>query len=343
MYEMLLRNLPLGYSTVDSEGVIVEFNPAAERITGYVKRDVVGKMHLELLHGSPEREACPLFYRTVLQRQETVATETTIRRKTGEIIPLSVTTFPLFDGSGEFVGGVELFMDISERKRLERERKNILSMFAHDMKSPVTTSVGFIARILMEKAGAITEKQRDYLQTVEAEMDKVLHLISDFLDFSRLESGQAKPVLGPYSIETELYRSIEAVRTAADDKGITIVTEFPEEMVSPIAADAAMIHRVISNLLVNAIKYTEPSGIVTVTLRERAEEVLVSVIDTGPGIPHEHLPFLFDAFYRVRRDTEGSGLGLTIAKTIVEAHGGRIWAESVPGQGSTFTFTLSKT
>lgn len=103
-----------------------------------------------------------------------------------------------------------------------------------------------------------------------------------------------------------------------------------------------MISRVIRNLLDNAIKYTDSGGTVTVKVTARGDEILVSVKDTGVGIPEDHLPHIFDAFYRVRRDAKGSGLGLSIAKTIIEAHGGRIWAESIPAKGSVFSFTLPK-
>jgi two-component system sensor histidine kinase ResE len=99
---------------------------------------------------------------------------------------------------------------------------------------------------------------------------------------------------------------------------------------------------VIRNLLDNAIKYTDSRGIVTVKVAERGNEILIAVEDTGTGIPEDQLPYIFDAFYRARRNTKGSGLGLTIAKTIMEAHGGRIWAESTPAKGSVFSFTLPK-
>ena len=110
-----------------------------------------------------------------------------------------------------------------------------------------------------------------------------------------------------------------------------------------ITADRDMINRVISNILDNAIKYTQSDGTVTVRLADRGREFMVQVEDTGPGIPAEYTPFLFDAFYRANGEQRGSGLGLAIAKTIVEAHGGKIWVDSTPGKGSTFSFTLPKT
>lgn len=342
IYDIAINALPVGFSMVDKDGMIIDFNHAAEKITGYLIKEIIGQSHLEILHGTSDRDACPLFKYTLLQREQIIATETTIKKKTGELVILSVTTAPLFDHEGNLTGGVELFRDISEYKRLERERKNILSMFAHDMKNPVTTSGGFLLRLLSGKAGTLTEKQQTYLQIIRDELNKVLELITDFLEFSRFETKEYKAILSPFNIEADIYKSIEAAKIEADANDIALIFEIPEKMLPVINADAVMINRVIRNLLGNAIKYTNPGGSVTVRLSDKDDDILVSVTDTGIGIPEDHLPYVFDAFYRVSKDSKGSGLGLTIAKKIVEAHGGRIWVESTHGKGSTFSFTLPK-
>ena len=148
VYDIIVNNLPVGTSMVDKDGVIVDFNHAAEKISGYSKTEVMGKSHLDILHGTPDRNACPLFNYSLSKRKEAIEAEATLKRKDGAPVLLSVTTAPLFDDKGNFTGGVELFPDITESKRLERERKNILSMFAHDMKNPVTTSEGLLSRLL---------------------------------------------------------------------------------------------------------------------------------------------------------------------------------------------------
>jgi two-component system phosphate regulon sensor histidine kinase PhoR len=342
IYSIVLNNIPVGFSMVDKEGIIVDFNHAAEKITGYAKEEVMGKSHIEILHGTSDRDTCPLFKYALLQHRETVAAETAIKRKDGALITLSVTTAPLLDSDGTLTGGVELFRDITEIKHMERERKNILSMFAHDMKNPVTTAGGFLSRLFSGKAGPLTEKQQGYLAIMQDELNRLSDLITDFLDFSRFEAKEYKPVPSPFNIETGIYKNVEAARIEADTKNITIVFELPEKMLSVITADAAMINRVLRNLLGNAIKYTNPGGTITIKLSDHDEAVLVQIIDTGVGIPENHLPYIFDAFYRVNRNSKGSGLGLAISKTIIEAHGGRIWAESSPGKGSVFSFTLPK-
>jgi two-component system CheB/CheR fusion protein len=232
--------------------------------------------------------------------------------------------------------------DITGLRKLERERRNILSMFAHDMKNPLLTSEGFLSRIISGKAGALTEKQQDYLEIICDELHRVSQLISDFLDFSKFEAKEYTPVLAPFNAHTEIQKNIKTEEMAAEKKKITISLELPDTAIPMVNADAAMINRVIRNLLDNAIKYTDSGGAVTVKVTESDNEILVAFENTGTGIPEKHLPYIFDAFYRVGRDARGSGLGLSIAKTIVEAHGGRIWVESRPAKGSIFRFTLPK-
>jgi signal transduction histidine kinase len=232
--------------------------------------------------------------------------------------------------------------DITGLRKLERERRNILSMFAHDMRNPLVASEGFLSRIISGKAGALTEEQENYGEIIRDELNRVSQLISDFLNFSKFEAREYTPSLAPFNVHTEIKKNIETEEIAAGKKQITISLELPDTAIPMVNADAAMIHRVIRNLLDNAIKYTDSGGAVTVTVTDRGNEILVSVKDTGTGIPGDLLPYIFDAFYRVRRDSKGSGLGLSIAKSIIESHGGRIWVESAPAKGSVFSFTLPK-
>jgi two-component system CheB/CheR fusion protein len=220
--------------------------------------------------------------------------------------------------------------DITEMRKLEREKRNILSMFAHDMKNPLVISEGFLARTILGKAGY-------------SELGKVSLLISDFLEFSRYEAGEFKPVFAPVDMLAEIRKNIEAVKMEAGNKQITISLEPSDSANSVIHVDVAMINRVIRNLLDNAIKHTDSRGVITVRVTDRGTEILVSVKDTGAGIPKDHLPYIFDAFYCAERGSKGSGLGLAIARIIIELHGGKIWVQSSIGEGSIFFFTLMKT
>ena len=343
IYELMMSNLPVGFSIVDREGLIFDFNNVAETITGFTKSEVIGHSHFEVLHGTSAKEACPLVQHALLNREGIVATESTIKKKNGEPITISVTAFPLIDDEGIFVGGVELFRDITETKKEARERKNILAMFAHDMKNPVIIAAGFLSRLLAGKGGDLTEKQLCCLQMVNDNLRKVEELLADFLEFSKLETEEYIPRTGPYNITERIGKHIEEMRIEAENKNIRIDLECPEDVPETMCADAMMLDRVITNLLTNAVKYSEPSGHITVTLARDNRDISVHVTDTGIGIPEDHLPYLFDAFYQVNRNAKGSGLGLAISKKIIEAHGGRIWVESALGAGTTFSFTLPLT
>jgi len=334
------NNLQIAFLRVDEKGIITDCNDSAENFVGYSKDALIGKPHFEIIHGTSGRDACLLFNQ-LCQKEKAVETEITIQRADGELITTSSIAYPLFNEDNKFIGGVEFFKDISAVKQMERERKNFLSMLAHDMKNPVMTSIGFLSRLLNGKAGPLTEKQRSTLELIMEDQRKLELLIRDFLEYSRLESRQDKPVPGPFSMREALNKKIASGQAEYDKKNVQI--GFNKSERNPIiSADTIMINRVITNLLDNALKYTNSGGRISVNLEDREKDILVQITDTGIGISEENLPHIFDAFYRVNYDSQGSGLGLSIVKKIVEAHGGKIWAESKVGKGSTFSFTLPK-
>ena len=226
--------------------------------------------------------------------------------------------------------------------KVEEERKNILSMLAHDMKNPALVAKGFSTRLLRGKAGSLTEHQGEYVRLINHELSRLERLILDFLDMSRFESNKFKLSSVPFDILLTIKTHIEAVRVEADNKNIHIFLDFPEQSVLQINADEVQIDRVIRNLMENAIKYSGAGGTVTVKLTVQNKYVLVQVKDAGVGISEEHIQHVFKPFYRITNDHSGTGLGLPIVKSIVKAHGGKIWVESGPGKGSKFSFTLPR-
>jgi len=339
IHDIIINNLPHGFSLVDADGVIMEFNRAAEQISGYSKAEIVGRSHLDIFHGNSDKTKCPLIDFAFERRRGIDSLESTLKKKNGEVITISVTVFPIYDNGGLFMGGVELFRDISAQKKREREHKNMLSMFAHDMKNPIIIALGALSRMMSKRPGDISEKQREYGDIMEEELLRLQELITDFLQFSRFEAKEYIPACAPLSMCDELSAHVAYVRGEADKKNISISLA-PCNELPAVSADRSMINRVISNLIDNAIKYTNPGGKINILVSIEADRLSVSVSDTGVGISKEHLPFIFDAFYRVSKDSKGSGLGLFIAKTIVEAHGGSIRVKSSPAVGSTFTFWL---
>jgi PAS domain S-box-containing protein len=342
IYEMIINNLPHGFSLVDKEGLVMEFNRSAEKITGYSRSEVTGRSHLEIFHGSSDKSRCPLMQYAFQKKKGADFIESTLTKKNGETACVSVTIFPIYDDDGSFLGGVELYRDITSQKKREREHKNILSMFAHDMKNPVVIARGFLSRLLSHTPGMVNDTQREYCETIEAELKRLHELISDFLQFSRFEAKEFVPAFSSFNLAEALTEHVESIRVEADKKNINIELDIPSDLATELSADGSMVCRVISNLLENAVKYTNSGGTITIAIADKDDQLRVSVKDTGAGIASEHLPFIFDAFYRVGKDSKGSGLGLFIAKTIVEAHGGTIWVESTPAKGSIFSVSLPK-
>ena len=223
---------------------------------------------------------------------------------------------------------------------LEDQRKNMIAMLAHDMKNPALVAKGFSQRLLEGKTGQLTERQGNYVRLINNEIGRLEQLIFDFLEMSRLESNKLKLHCQPLDILENLNRHVETISGEADKKNIRIEMDLPADGVPQVYADPDQIDRIIRNLLANAINYTGAKGSITVKISEINKYILVQVKDTGRGIPKEHIKHIFTPFHRIRNDPGGTGLGLPIVQLLIQAHGGRIWVESVPGQGSTFSFTL---
>lgn len=341
-YRFIIDSIPSAVLTVNADLKITGFNPWAEKITGYSKKEALGQYCGAVLQGGMCLANCPL--RTVLKGHRPVSlVETTIVNKWGEIIPVRMNTAGLFDDNEHLIGGVESFQDISRLKTLEREKDNLISMFAHDMKSSLTIIGGFVLRLLRKGRQIDEDKQKQYLGIIRNESDKLESLINDFLEFSRLQTGRLKFNFTAVSLDKELMELTDSYEAKASQSGLKLELK-NEEALSVIEADAGQLRRVFTNLLDNAMKFSKKRGTITLTTHETAEDVIVKVKDEGVGIKRSELPYIFDSFHRgkVAEKKEGFGLGLAAVKAIVEGHGGRVIVKSEPGKGSVFTVVLPK-
>jgi len=242
---------------------------------------------------------------------------------------------------------IELEQISAEVVKLVEERRNFvrfLSVVAHDLQSPLVATQSILSYILDGYTGQITDGQKDLMQRGVRRIDGLLTLITDLLDIPRIEAGQLKREMKEIYVNEAFKQATDGLDNVARQKGITLKVELPQ--VSPkIYASSRRLQQVITNLISNAIYYTR-EGMVLVRVTEDEKDVRVEVMDTGIGIPQDDLPRLFDDFFRGSNvSAKGTGLGLSISKRIVEAHGGKIWAESPcpeTGTGSKFSFTLPK-
>jgi PAS domain S-box-containing protein len=248
---------------------------------------------------------------------------------------------PLRAAGGRNAGAVAVVRDVTEFRRAERLRRDLTANVSHELRTPLTSIKGFTETLL---AGAAADEQacRRFLTIIDAEATRLMTLVDDLMALSRLESRAEPMELGPVRLDALVEEAASRLRPQAAQHHIALRTAAAGTPV--VTADADRILQVLTNLIDNAIKFTPEGGAVEVTLREDGADAVVSVTDSGRGIPPDDLPRIFDRFYRVERsrsrEAGGSGLGLAIAKHIVDAHGGRIMVTSRPGAGSTFSVAL---
>jgi two-component system phosphate regulon sensor histidine kinase PhoR len=226
---------------------------------------------------------------------------------------------------------------------MEREKDNITSMFAHDMKSSLSIIGGFVMRLLKKGENMDAGKKDKYFEIIQNETGKLEFMINDFLEFARLQTGKLKMNFQATSLEKLMMELYDAYQSRAMQSGIRF--EFLAENILPVInADPERFRRVFTNLLDNAFKFTEKGGIIIMLAEETEEEINIAIEDSGKGIDPDELPFIFDIFHRGKDSNEiaGVGIGLATVKAIVEGHGGRVSVESKPGEGSIFTVILPK-
>lgn len=228
---------------------------------------------------------------------------------------------------------------------LDRLRTHFLAIASHDLKAPLAAVQSYLGVLLGGFVGELTARQREMLSRSSLRIKELLNLINDLLDATRIEAGQIVQEMKEIELAPVVEAALENVRSQAEEKGLKIEAALPEGL-PPVRASARRLEQVLTNLLNNAVKFTPQGGEVRLEVEACGDHLRVTVRDTGVGIPPEELPRIFEEFYRGKgAEGKGAGLGLAIARKIVEAHGGRIWAESpdpATGRGSRFTFTLPR-
>ena len=316
---------------VSADGLVLMANPAAGRMLGVEPDAITGRPLDQGLAESP--------LGALLVAGRVSVTELSLpdgRTAQASVVPVSTPY-------GEAVGVAAILRDVTHFKELEQMKNTFVSTVSHDLKNPIAGIV--LTTEMMQRAGAGDPRHTERCATILRVARGMNELIGELLDLGRIESGMEAP-REPVDL-VPLVREIQAaLAPQAEAKRIALSAEAPERAI--VSASPGRMRQVLLNLAGNAIKYTQGGGRVHIALtREPGETpptVRVTVTDSGIGIPASALPYVFDKFYRVKsratRDIEGSGLGLSITRSLVEAHGGRIWAESQEGQGSTFAFTL---
>lgn len=222
-------------------------------------------------------------------------------------------------------------------------KTEFVSLVSHELRTPLTSIQGYVKMMLAGHSGELNELQNEFMSTVSRNTDRLIALVNDLLDISKIQSGRLDLVLQPLDIADLFSRELDSLKSLSDDKGVTIVTDI-ESGVPLVRGDTQRLGQIIANLVSNALKYSPDATTIKLTAHQVDKNVLVKVIDAGMGIAPEERSKLFQMFYRGETDAvrqiRGTGLGLAITKHLVEMHGGKIWVESEKGHGSTFSFTI---
>lgn len=250
---------------------------------------------------------------------------------------------PILDSRGEPAGLVLILQDVTQARQQDELKSGVISTVSHQLKTPLTSIRMAIHLLLEEKIGPLGPKQEDLLVSAREDADRLNTIVEDLLDIGRIESGKARMDLHSVSPHAMAEEGVAPYRSAARDQGVALSVELPDHL-PEVWADTTRIAHVFANLLSNALKFTPPGGRISLSAQPEEEVVRFSVSDTGPGIPGQYLPRIFEQFFRVpdHGPASGAGLGLAIVKEIVEAHGGTVGVESREGAGSTFLFSLRR-
>lgn len=335
--ERIVQTLEEGVVITDTQGRLTFVNPRLEAMLGYAPGELIGRHRNEIV----AERARPIVDAEVAKRPQGVSSryEALLRTKDGRELPVLVSAAPLFE-EGRYVGALAALTDISARVRLEALQREFIAMASHDLRSPLQSVVGYLDLVLTDE-GMDAATQREFIQIARNESERLIHLANNVLDLTRLQAGQMPLTPQPADVRPLMGQVTGEVWPLAQRKQIALVTEIAPDL-PPAMVDGEAFHRILANLMTNAVKFTPEKGTVRVVAAGQDGEVLIQVWDNGPGIAEEELPKIFEGFYRGAnaRDRLGAGLGLTIARQLVEAQGGRIWVKSALGQGSVFSFTL---
>lgn len=358
--EAILEGMADLLIVVDLRGEVVIVNRAAEKVLG-ARRDTLAGMKVEEALKAdipPEQLPC----RVVLQTSAPCLDVAYSILVTEKGIPVLASATPLFNGAGQLVGAVEIIRDISKLKALEQEKEDFVGMLSHDLKTPITSIVGALDLVREGRLGKVNEEQKDYLEMAVESCGEMVGLIDTLLDVYRFEAGKMVLAFREEEPQALVQRTLIKFRSVAKRTGLNLYATIADGLPS-ILVDRYKFSRLLNNLLSNAVKFTSEGGEIELkaevvddvsafrgripgllypaaAVPERGAYLMFSVRDSGSGIPEEDLVNIFDRYTQAKNrrlgKSQGTGLGLTFCRKVMDAHRGFIWAESGTKKGSTF-------
>jgi len=334
--ESILHSMVDGVIAINRDARIILINPAMKKMFNIEKMRIDDKYLIEVMERQPVAD---LLLKTLKEGKE-FTEEITVFNGEEKILQVQTT---LVRGEGEISGVMAIVRDVSEIRRLSQAKSDFVSMVSHELRTPLA-SIKAYADTLVRKGGGLGKVTiSEYLNVIRTETDRLTKMITQLLDVSAMEAGHFEIELEAVNIASLIEKTVEEIKSQTGNHQIKL--DFADKSLM-IVGDGNKIQQVILNLIENAIKYSPEGGAVTISVSPEDHTAVIFVADEGVGISKENLPRVFQKFYQIDADVvperSGAGLGLFIAKTIVEAHSGKIWVESEAGKGSKFSFSLPR-
>jgi signal transduction histidine kinase len=350
-YERLLRaqrtsqatidSFPVPVLVVDPAGAVEMANPAAQHLLGVRALREGETVARPWLPPEPLRRPLAAALREQRPFLPEGFEEAVVLQADGGERSFLPRILPIGDAYGNTVGAAVLLMDVTNFRLLDQVKSNLVATVSHELKTPLT-SIRLVVHLLLEETvGILNPKQTELLLDARDNTERLLAMINNLLNLARLEEGREHLQVGPEAPGTLLQAAADAIRPRAADKGLSVVVVCPEDL-PLIAVDAQRLGHALANLLDNALTYTEHGGRISLSAAAADGRVILEVADTGQGIASQYLPFVFERFFRVPGQSQGSGtgLGLALVREIVVAHRGTITCDSRPGAGTLFRISL---
>lgn len=344
--DALLDSAADGILILNADRTIERVNASFEKMIRLNREDLTGKPHDEIIRWARDPQGTTLEDAEQggwpLTPNATLYVEGDIERDEPPTLPVGVTYAPLLSEDGKLRNILASVRDITHFRTAEEIKSSFISIVSHELRTPVALIKGYASTLNRDDAKWDRSTVNDSLAVIEEEADRLSRMIDDLLDASRLQAGGLSLSRADVSLPVLTERQIERFLTQTDKH--TIVADFPEDC-PIILGDENRLAQVLSNLISNAIKYSPDGGEIRIGGQVRPEQIIICVSDEGPGIDPRDLPHVFDRFYRSTeavKQTQGAGLGLFLARAIIEAHGGRIWVDPKPASGARICFSLPR-
>lgn len=343
--DLLFEHSADGILIINDEQQIEEFSPSMEKMTGYSKAESLGRDAQQLLkfRSSEETSLLPDLMFTAKNVRKSPYIKNYLMSKDGREITSEASYALVRDARGK-TRGLAIIRDITYEKELVERDKEFIAVTSHQLNTPLSIIRGYSSLLLAGKAGKISKEQSDYVKEIHNATEKMVALTKSLLSISRIEQEKIKLDLEESNLSDLIIKTIESLRDMAESNNVKIdLSKFNKNLI--VNLDPEKIGQVLSNILDNAIKYS-PKGVVSISVEENPTNVIIGIADTGIGIPEDEIDKIGTRFYRTQSaitlDHQGTGLGLFIAKTIIEKHQGKLDITSKPGKGTKISITLPR-